>query len=185
MRTDLFSVGLRWTMPVPKSLGQPTVVLDDLPRRFTLTFPDRGANGMAIKPAHKAVEFATHIISAAAQQDGYLIAADVAIRPADDLTLTAENDAQKVAITKGLDAARQAAAACPATEQHMSVLIGDAEIGANDEIWKRFHDVFNDITNGPGPSNTAVVILNNINNDLHHGPGHNNEIVRALRALGL
>lgn len=190
LRTDLFGVGLRWTMPIPQTLGQPTLVLDDLPRRFALSFREPGKDGVSVKPAHGAVEFATHITSANATETGYLVAADLDMRAADGLAPSADYSVQKSAIAKGLDAVRQAAAACPAVQPNMSVLIGDLQIDGNGEIAKALRNLVNDVTQGPGDSNDLVGKdgfvarkLDDARKDLTQGPGDSNDLVGKKGAV--
>jgi hypothetical protein len=184
MRADMPSLGMRWTMPVPPSLGRPNVILDDLPRRIALAFPDPGIDGMAIKPAHPGMEFQAHIADAEARAEGYLVTANVEMRPTDSLALPSDIETQKNEISKGLDAVRQAANGNCHVEQHMSVLLGSLDIGPNGEIWKRIVDVFSDITQGPGDHNDLVgkdgavpKALGNIGSDIQHGPGDHNDLV--------
>jgi hypothetical protein len=184
LHTDMPSVGMRWSMALPSSLGQPTVVIDDLPRRFALPHPATASDGVSVATAHPAVEFAVRNISAATTQDGYLMTSDLAMRPADSLALSPDIEAQRAAIRDGINAARAAAVASCHPEQHMSVLIGDLEIGPNGEIWKRFANIVHDLTQGPGPSNDLVgqdgfvaKTAKNAVKDITQGPGPTNDVV--------
>jgi hypothetical protein len=179
MKTDVISVGLRWSIPVPRSVGQSNVVLDDTPRRFPTQRSDWKSGGMRVVPAHPAVEFTMHITNATANTDGYIIMGDLDLRPVDKVEPTSDEVAQRAAIAKALADANQAASTACTTEQHMRVLLGGMEIGPNGVVWQTIYNAINDLTHGPGPNNEVVKAGNNAVHDLTHGPGPNNEVVKA------
>lgn len=181
MKTDLFPIGLRWNIPLPQSIGQPSLVVDDLPRRFALEATHRFADGSTFRLAHDAVKYRVSVADVETNQDGYVVSADLDTHPSDGTIPSSDADAQKAAISRAIAAAKHPA--CPAVEADMRVTIGGMEIGGNGEIVKAFRNIVSDLTNGPGRSNDLVgadgavaKTLENARKDLTKGPGHNNEL---------
>ncbi len=182
MKTDLIPIGLRWNVPVPQSIGQPKLLLDDLPRRFTLEAPRHLADGSTFRLLHDAVEYRVSVAGVEANRDGYLVSADLDTRPADGMTSSPDDDGQKAAIMRAIAAVKHPA--CPAVQTDMRVTVGDMEIGGNGEIVKAFRNILSDLLNGPGPSNDLVgpegavaTAAKNAVKDMTQGPGHNNELL--------
>jgi hypothetical protein len=111
------------------------------------------------------------VSDATANQGGYLISADLNLRPADSDQSTAEETAQRDAISQAVAASSQAAAAACHPAMNMRLTLGGQELGPNGFLWKTFANVFSDVTNGPGPNNEGVKIANNMKHDIEHGPG--------------
>ena len=84
LHTDVPSVGLRWSIPIPRSLGDPNVIVDDIPRRISLLGSNTDKDAMPLKPEHPAAEFTTRVLTASAVQEGYLITANLNIQPTDN-----------------------------------------------------------------------------------------------------
>lgn len=179
-KTNLFPIGLRWNIPVPQSIGQPSVLMDDLPRRFALDAAHRFTDGTTFRLAHDAFGYRVKIADVETNKDGYLVSADLESHPSD--TTSPEDVAgRKAAISKALAAAKHPT--CPATDADMRVTIGGIEIGGNGEIAKAIKNIVNDVTNGPGDHNDLVgskgfvaTTLGNAAKDVTQGPGHNNEL---------
>lgn len=183
LHTDVPSVGLRWSIPIPRSLGDPNVIVDDIPRRISLLGSNTDKDAMPLKPEHPAAEFTTRVLTASAVQEGYLITANLNIQPTDDSQATQDEVAQRAAIAKSVaDAANAEAASCPSNPS-FRVLIGGLEIGPNGFVWKTLYNALNDLTHGPGPNNEAVKVINNAEHDLTHGPGPNNEAVKIFKKI--
>ena len=181
LKTDVPSVGVRWTLPIPRSLGQLGTLVDDVPRRITLHASADGA--VTVRLAHPGIEYATKAISVSTTDDGFEASADVVLVPVDDVDATPGQLAQLREVADGLAKVRAAADASCHQEQHMSVLVGDLEIGPNGEVWKRLVSIVKDLTEGPGPSNDLVGRdgfvarkVQDVANDLTHGPGEHNDI---------
>lgn len=181
-KTDLFPVGLRWNVPVPQSIGQPTLVMDDLPKRFALETTHRFDDGSSFRMAHDAIEYRVSVADVVASQDGYVVSADLDTHPSDGAISPSEAEAQRAAISAALESAKHPA--CPAGEADMRVTIGDIEIGPNGEIMKALRNFVHDVTKGPGPSNDLVgsdgavaTTLKNAAKDLTQGPGPTNDLV--------
>ena len=181
LKTDVPSLGIRWTLPVPRSLGQASVIADDVPRRIPLHVPTGGA--VTVRLAHPGIEYATKAIVVSTTDEGFVAAADVVVSPVDDLAATPEQEAQRREVADGLTQLRATADPSCHSEQHMSLLVGSLDIGPNGEVWKRFASIVGDVIHGPGPSNDLVgrdgVVATtgrNVVNDLKHGPGEHNEI---------
>ncbi|MGY4497815.1 hypothetical protein ACVWYH_001742 [Bradyrhizobium sp. GM24.11] len=185
VKVDLVKVGVRWTMPIPLTLGEPNLVLDDLPRRVGLRSPKPDDHGIAVTPAHKAIEYVVHVTDAKATQNGYIVSAKLEMNSVDAAELPPEIIAQRHALTDSVKAASRAAAACPSVDSDMKVLFGGAEFGKNNEIVKAFTNALHDLEHGLGPNNDIVRNLDNAKHDLEHGPGPNNEIRKLGRRLGL
>jgi hypothetical protein len=176
VKVDLVKVGVRWTMPVPPTLGEPNLVLDDLPRRAALRNPKPDDRGITVTPAHKAVEYVVHVTDAKAVQAGYIVSAKLDMNSVDTTELPSEIIAQRHALTDSIKAAARAATACPSVDPDMKVLFGGAEFGKNNEIVKAFTNMLHDLEHGPGPNNDIVRNLNNSKHDIEHGPGPNNDV---------
>ncbi|VIO68802.1 hypothetical protein CI1B_23650 [Bradyrhizobium ivorense] len=181
-KTDLFPVGLRWNVPVPQSIGQPTIVVDDLPKQFALETTHRFDDGTSFRMAHDAIEYRVSVADVQASQDGYVVSADLEVHPSDGAISRSEPEAQRAAISAALESAKHPA--CPAVEGDMRVTIGDIEIGPNGEIMRALRNFVHDITKGPGPSNDLVgsdgavaTTLKNAAKDLTQGPGPTNDAV--------
>lgn len=181
----LVKVGVRWTMPVPQTLGEPNLVMDDLPRHATLESPKPDDRGITVTPQHKAIEYVVHVTDATATQNGYLVTAKLDMNSVDTAELPTEIIAQRQALSDSVKAAARAAAACPSVDPDMKVLFGGIEFGKNNEFVKAITNAIHDITQGPGPNNEITKNLNNAKHDLEHGPGPNNEIVKLGKRLGL
>ncbi|MCP3419512.1 hypothetical protein NLM16_35945 [Bradyrhizobium brasilense] len=185
VKVDLVKVGVRWTMPVPPTLGEPNLVMDDLPRRAALRNPKPDDHGITVTPAHKAIEYVVHVTDAKATQNGYIVNAKLDMNSVDAAELPPEIIDQRHALADSVKAASRAAAACPSVDPDMKVLFGGAEFGKNNEIVKAFTNALHDLEHGPGPNNDIVRNLDNAKHDLEHGPGPNNEIRKLGRRLGL
>jgi hypothetical protein len=184
LKVDLVKVGVRWTMPVPPALGEPNLVLDDLPRRVALKSPKPDDHGIAVTPPHKAIEYVVHVTDAKAVEAGYIVSAKLDMNSIETAELPSEINAQRHALTDNVKAAARASAACPSVDPDMKVLFGGAEFGKNNEIIKAFTNALHDLQHGPGPNNEVVKDLNNAKHDLEHGPGPNNEIRKFGKRLG-
>lgn len=149
----LVKVGVRWTMPVPQTLGEPNLVMDDLPRRATLKSPKPDDRGITVTPQHKAIEYVVHVTDATAAQNGYLVTAKLDMKSVDTAELPPEIIAQRHALSDSVKAAARAAAACPSVDPDMKVLFGGIEFGKNNEFVKAIANAIHDITKGPGPNN--------------------------------
>lgn len=181
-KTDLFPVGLRWNVPVPQSIGQPTLVMDDLPKRFALETTHRFDDGSSLRMAHDAIEYRVSVADVETSHDGYVVSADLDMHPTDGTISPSEAEAQRTAISAALESAKHPA--CPAAEADMTVTIGDIEIGPNGEIMKALRNFVHDVTKGPGPSNDLVgsdgavaTTLKNAAKDITQGPGPTNDVV--------
>jgi hypothetical protein len=181
MKTDLIPIGLRWNVLVPQSIGQPALLLDDLPRRFTLEAPRHLSDGSTFRLTHDAVEYRVSVAGVEANRDGFLVSADLDTRPSDGMISLPDVDGQKVAIMRAIAAIKHPA--CPDVQTDMRVTIGDMEIGGNGEIVKALRNILSDLQNGPGPSNDLVgsegfvaKTVGNAVKDVTQGPGHNNEL---------
>jgi hypothetical protein len=177
IKVDLVKVGVRWTMPVPPTLGQPNLVLDDLPRRVALDSPRTDDQTVTITPAHKAIEYTMHVTDAKATQTGYLVAANLDMQPVDDTELPAEIVSRRQALADRVRAEARAATNCSSVDPDMKVLFGGVEFGKNNEIVKAFTNMLHDLQHGPGPNNDITRNLGNVVHDLQHGPGPNNDLV--------
>ncbi|RWL78691.1 MAG: hypothetical protein EOR69_26665 [Mesorhizobium sp.] len=182
VKVDLVKVGVRWTMPVPPTLGEPNLVLDDLPRRAALGNPKPDDRGITVTPAHKAVEYAVHITDAKAVQTGYIVSAKLDVNSADTADLPSEIIAQRHALADKVKVATRVA--CPSVDPDLKVLFGGAEFGKNNEIVKAFTNMLHDLEHGPGPNNEIRKTLDNAAHDIVHGPGPNNEIRKLAKRLG-
>lgn len=176
IKVDLVKVGVRWTMPVPPSLGQPTLVLDDLPRRVALKIPKPDDQAITVTPAHKAIEYAIHVTNAKATQTGYIVTANLDMQPVDNVELPPEASAHRQALTDSVRAEARTTTACSSVDPDMKVLFGGVEFGKNNEIVKAFTNMLHDLQHGPGPNNDIVRHLNNVGNDIKHGPGDHNDV---------
>ncbi|WP_316196000.1 hypothetical protein [Bradyrhizobium sp. SZCCHNRI3052] len=174
-RTDLFPVGLRWSVPVPQSIGQPTLVMDDLPKRFALKTTHRFDDGSSFRMAHDAIEYRVSVADVETSEDGYIVSADLDTHPSDGTISPSKTEARKAAISAALKSAKHPA--CPATEADMRVTIGDIEIGPNGEIMKALRNFVHDVTKGPGPNNEVVKAVTNAVKDVTQGPGHSNDLL--------
>jgi hypothetical protein len=174
-KTDLFPVGLRWNVPVPQSIGQPTLVMDDLPKRFALETTNRFDDSTSFRMAHDAIEYRVSVADVETSLDGYVVSADLDTHPSDGTASPSEADAQRAAISAALESAKHPA--CPAGEADMRVTIGDIEIGPNGEIMKALRNFVHDVTKGPGPNNEGVKAVTNAVKDVTQGPGPNNDAV--------
>jgi hypothetical protein len=180
LHTDMPSIGLRWSIPIPRSLGDPNVIIDDIPRRLSLLGSNPDKDAMPLKPEHPAAEVTTRVLAASAVQEGYLITAELNIQATDDSHATQDEVAQRAAIAKSVaDSANAEAGSCP-SNPNFRVLIGGLEIGPNGFVWKTLYNALNDLTHGPGPNNEAVKAVNNAEHDLTHGPGPSNDAVKTL-----
>jgi hypothetical protein len=177
IKVDLVKVGVRWTMPVPPTLGQPNLVFDDLPRRVALESPRTDDQTVTITPAHKAIEYTMHVTDAKATQTGYLVAANLDMQPVDDTELPAEIVSRRQALADRVRAEARAATNCSSVDPDMKVLFGGVEFGKNNEIVKAFTNMLHDLQHGPGPNNDITRNLGNVVHDLQHGPGPNNDLV--------
>ncbi|MBV9065829.1 MAG: hypothetical protein JO004_08680 [Methylobacteriaceae bacterium] len=181
-KTDLFPFGLRWNVPVPSSIGQPTLVMDDLPKRFALETTHRFDDGTSFHMAHDAIEYRVSVAGVETGQDGYVVSADFEAQPSDGAISPSAADAQRAAISAALESVKHPD--CPAGEADMRVTIGDIEIGPNGEIMKALRNFVHDVTQGPGPSNDLVgsdgalaTKLKDAAKDLTQGPGPTNDVV--------
>ncbi|HEY8263235.1 MAG TPA: hypothetical protein VIG26_02645 [Methyloceanibacter sp.] len=174
-KTDLFPVGLRWNVPVPQSIGQPTLVMDDLPKRFALETTHRFDDGSSFRLAHDAIEYRVSVADVETNQDGYVVSADLDTHPSDGTISPSEAEAQKSAISAALESTKHPA--CPAADADMRVTIGDIEIGPNGEIMKAIRNFVHDVTKGPGPNNEVVKAVTNAVKDITQGPGHSNDLL--------
>ncbi|MGY2932796.1 hypothetical protein ACVWZ6_002398 [Bradyrhizobium sp. GM6.1] len=174
-KTDLFPVGLRWNVPVPQSIGQPTLVIDDLPKRVALETTHRFDDGTSFRLMHDAIEYRVSVADVKTGQDGYAVSADLEAHPSDGAISRSEAEAQRAAISAALESAKHPA--CPAVEGDMRVTIGDIEIGPNGEIMKVLQNFVHDVTKGPGPNNEAVKAVTNAVKDVTQGPGDHNDAV--------
>lgn len=172
-KTDLFPVGLRWNVPVPQSIGQPTLVMDDLPKRFALETTHRFDDGTSFRIAHDAIEYRVSVADVETSHDGYVVSADLDTHPSDGTISPSEAEAQRAAISAALESAKHPA--CPAGEADMRVTIGDIEIGPNGEIMKALRNFVHDVTKGPGPNNEVVKAATNAFKDATQGPGDSND----------
>lgn len=172
-KTDLFPVGLRWNVPVPQSIGQPTLVMDDLPKWFALETTHRFDDGTSFRIAHDAIEYRVSVADVETSHDGYVVSADLDTHPSDGTISPSEAEAQRAAISAALESAKHPA--CPAGEADMRVTIGDIEIGPNGEIMKALRNFVHDVTKGPGPNNEVVKAATNAFKDATQGPGDSND----------
>ena len=195
-KIDLVKVGVRWTMPVPPALGQPNLVLDDLPRRVPIANPTSTDQEVTVRTAHKAVEYTVHVTNAQTTRTGYIIVANLDVQPVSSVDLPAGIVAQRQALAASVAATGRTATACPAVDPDMKVLVGGLEFGKNNEFVKAIMNAISDLTKGPGPSNDLVgqdgfVMRNgrNVVKDVIHGPGPNHDLVgrngAVRRFLGL
>ncbi|VIO69478.1 hypothetical protein [Bradyrhizobium ivorense] len=174
-KTDLFPVGLRWNVPVPQSIGQPTLVVDDLPKRFALETTHRFDDGSSFRMAHDAIEYRVRVADVETTRDGYVVSADLDMHPTNSTISPSDAEAQRAAISIALQSAKHPA--CPAGDADMRVTIGDIEIGPNGEIMKALRNFVHDVTKGPGPNNEAVKAVTNAIKDVTQGPGDHNDVV--------
>ena len=156
VKTDLVKVGVRWTMPTPAALGQPNVILDDLPRRVAFNASKPDANGVSLAPAHKGLEYAVHVTNAKATAAGYVVTAKIDMHPVDSAETPPEILTQRHALADSVNAVVSAARACPSVDTDMKVLFGGLEFGKNNEFVRRLGDIIHDVVHGPGPSNDLV-----------------------------
>ncbi|MCC8959224.1 hypothetical protein H8B02_39245 [Bradyrhizobium sp. Pear77] len=184
VKVDLVKVGVRWTMPVPPTLGEPNLVMDDLPRRAGLRSPKPDDHGITVTPAHKAIEYVVHLTDATATQNGYIVSAKLDMNSVDKAELPPEIITQRRVLADSVKAAARAASACPSVDPDMKVLFGGAEFGKNNEIVQAFTNALHDLEHGPGPNNEIRKTLDNAAHDIVHGPGPNNEIRKLGKALG-
>lgn len=69
---------------------------------------------------------------------------------------------------------------CQDTSMGVRVLLGDIEIGPNNEIVKFFRNAWNDITNGPGPNNEIVKFLDGMGETFHQFDAVTSGLVKGI-----
>jgi hypothetical protein len=134
LKTNVLSVGVRWSLPLPSEIGQPRILMDDIPREFPLSFDEASSSGINVEPAHKGVSVVTRIVGADAKGDGYLVATSADLQPVDQFSSEQSLKDERAAVEQALKAENDAASASCRPDGHMAVLIGNAEIGPNSVI---------------------------------------------------
>lgn len=181
-------VGARMDMVVGPSVIEPIVVLEEAPSFVAHPAPralakdGEGPNWRLVFP---------NLVSVVTVEPADFALVGGRLRAAADLGVvhhlndTGSEEARAealAAIEKTVDAARDAAAdatdalvekhqegsRCKDVAPSVRVLLGDIEVGPNNEVVKFLRNAWNDIVNGPGPNNEIVEFLNGVGETFHH-----------------
>ena len=160
--TKVPAIGARVETAALNNVVQPAVILSDAPiavrgrtdkgEPFTI---DGGGKTLLVTPAWKSAQVVLHLLDASAGDAGILASARLEVTSSPDEDRDAQAREESEAKLKR-DVAEQLKAGDCSSDISIAVVIGDVEIGPNNEVVKMLRNAWNDITKGPGKNNEIV-----------------------------
>ena len=163
--TKVPSIGARVETAELNNLVSPLVLLSDAPNVLQgRTDKDEAlpvnAGGMLLRvtPAWKSAKIVTRPLEATAGDVGLLLSAALEVVSSSQIDRDMGSRGEAEAELRRDVAEQVKAFECP-TQMSVAVVIGDVEIGPNNEIVKFLRNAWNDITKGPGKNNEIVKVV--------------------------